>query len=602
MNLSEKKLDSSLRPHGDREIMHLSQVTGSDWELQIQRLKVEIAEHSNKPTRDSRAFMRNAVAWLQALPDAWDPLERAEVLRDIARWFYLDACFEDSLRAGASAINCAKSGGHVLVEFRARLTCASALRQSSRYAEALTEITSAIDLSRQIARPDCEAKAINSLGNLYVDLGMQEDALKLFERIAAQFEASGDRFSMQMALDNAAIAALRLGRVEQGLQFAERAAEIWIGKVESADDRLWSVQGSMPYCQLLIRAGRFEEARACAQLARVVGNKSGLLQAELLAEVAVAVSDYCCEIDRGEGIERVLARALAEFPMLFDYTLEAAIRAFEQKGQIDKALALQRELVAFSQAQRTDQVKAVLGGYSPEQSAEDSRLVVLSQEVERKRSHLDRIAIDQSLRSGFDHARVFRLGKLAELFAGTEGLTGVELTSTALSARLLDIGMMVIPDDLLTKPRPLTDSELSIVEKHAEFGAEILMNARLALLQPCAPIVRFHHERWDGSGPYGLIGEAIPIEARIVSLCDAFDALCQVRPWRDAYPVPTALHMIADRAGTQFDPQLTLRFVEWTREQLRTNLDFVEQLEAEALENDYVILRKKIDRLVHCDP
>jgi response regulator RpfG family c-di-GMP phosphodiesterase len=159
--------------------------------------------------------------------------------------------------------------------------------------------------------------------------------------------------------------------------------------------------------------------------------------------------------------------------------------------------------------------------------------------------------------------------------------------------------MMVIPDDLLSRQRELFAAEREIVNGHADFSAEILLSARLAVLQACVPIVRYHHERWDGRGPCGLKGAEIPAGARLVSLCDAFDALCHRRPWRAALPIEQALLIIREGAGTQFDPELAVRFIDWVR-RLRSQVpDLDAYLGTEALDNDYVRMRDRIERLVH---
>jgi putative two-component system response regulator len=81
-----------------------------------------------------------------------------------------------------------------------------------------------------------------------------------------------------------------------------------------------------------------------------------------------------------------------------------------------------------------------------------------------------------------------------------------------LAAKLIDIGMMVVPDELLRRPCDLTAGERQIIAEHARFGAEVLARAWLSLLEPCTAIVRCHHERWDGTGPLGLSG-TVPPEA-----------------------------------------------------------------------------------------
>lgn len=118
---------------------------------------------------------------------------------------------------------------------------------------------------------------------------------------------------------------------------------------------------------------------------------------------------------------------------------------------------------------------------------------------------------------------------------------------------LHDIGKLEIPDEILTKPGALNDVEWRIMRSHAALGSEIL--GRCEHLADLAPAVRGHHERLDGAGyPDGLAGEEIPLEARIVSVCDAYDAMAYTRRYRSAMELDEVLSILRKHAGTQWDP------------------------------------------------
>ena len=120
---------------------------------------------------------------------------------------------------------------------------------------------------------------------------------------------------------------------------------------------------------------------------------------------------------------------------------------------------------------------------------------------------------------------------------------------------LHDIGKIATPDAILFKEGPLTDGEWDVMQKHAEFGADIL--AELPALASFAPIVRAHHERWDGKGyPYGLKGEQIPFEARVVAVADAFHAMISNRPYRPAIAQREAMEILREGRGTQWDAEV----------------------------------------------
>ncbi len=129
-----------------------------------------------------------------------------------------------------------------------------------------------------------------------------------------------------------------------------------------------------------------------------------------------------------------------------------------------------------------------------------------------------------------------------------------------LGALFHDIGKIGIPSQILQKPGPLTDEEFAIVKEHPELGERIL--APIDRLADVRPIVRACHERWDGLGyPDGRVGEEIPIEARIVLVCDAFHAMTTDRPYRSRLAADEAIRRLAEASGTQFDPTVVEAFV-----------------------------------------
>jgi HD-GYP domain-containing protein (c-di-GMP phosphodiesterase class II) len=129
-----------------------------------------------------------------------------------------------------------------------------------------------------------------------------------------------------------------------------------------------------------------------------------------------------------------------------------------------------------------------------------------------------------------------------------------------LGALFHDIGKIGVPSEILRKPGPLTDEEFEIVKQHPELGERIL--APIDRLADVRPIVRACHERWDGHGyPDGTAGDAIPLEARIVLVCDAFHAMVTDRPYRERLPEAEAVRRLVEAAGSQFDPAVVEAFV-----------------------------------------
>lgn len=136
-----------------------------------------------------------------------------------------------------------------------------------------------------------------------------------------------------------------------------------------------------------------------------------------------------------------------------------------------------------------------------------------------------------------------------------------ELKKLRIGSLLHDIGKIGIPDAILNKPSPLTPEEWAVMQKHPLISKEIL--SRIPSLSDYTDIPLYHHEKYDGSGyPFGLKGEKIPLAARIFAVIDVYEALVSNRPYRKAWPKEKAIEYIRDNAGTHFDPEIALRFME----------------------------------------
>jgi putative nucleotidyltransferase with HDIG domain len=166
--------------------------------------------------------------------------------------------------------------------------------------------------------------------------------------------------------------------------------------------------------------------------------------------------------------------------------------------------------------------------------------------------------VDARDRGTATHAQ--RVTAYALCLATALGLSDEEVQRVRLGTPLHDIGKIGIPDAILHKPGRLNDDELEQMKQHPVRGVVILESFQA--LRPVLPIVRSHHERWDGQGyPDGLAGEAIAREARVVAVADVFDALTSERPYRVGMPAAEAFAEIGRHAGTQFDPAAASTFL-----------------------------------------
>jgi HD-GYP domain-containing protein (c-di-GMP phosphodiesterase class II) len=154
-----------------------------------------------------------------------------------------------------------------------------------------------------------------------------------------------------------------------------------------------------------------------------------------------------------------------------------------------------------------------------------------------------------------------RVAALAEPVALKLGWDRERIKALRRSAPLHDVGKVKVRPQLLGKPGPLTLDEVAEIRSHPTAGAQLVLPLRR--FHEALPYVLFHHERWDGGGyPAGLSGRRIPIEARILAIADAFDAMISPRPYRRPLSHEHALAEVEVGAGSQFDPVAAQLFVE----------------------------------------
>jgi putative nucleotidyltransferase with HDIG domain len=154
-----------------------------------------------------------------------------------------------------------------------------------------------------------------------------------------------------------------------------------------------------------------------------------------------------------------------------------------------------------------------------------------------------------------------RVTQLAEAIARRLGWDDGRLASLRVGGPLHDIGKLALSDDVLCKEGGLDEEEFEQIREHPKIGAKILL--RFAAYREALPYVLYHHERWDGNGyPTGKAGDEIPLEARLLAVADAFDAMTSDRPYRRALTHAEALAEVERCAGTQFDPEIARIFLE----------------------------------------
>ncbi len=183
------------------------------------------------------------------------------------------------------------------------------------------------------------------------------------------------------------------------------------------------------------------------------------------------------------------------------------------------------------------------------------------------------------------HGHSLNVGNYGKMAAEQMGLSAREAEEIYRGGLLHDIGKIAMQDNILGNLGHLSPGDFETVKKHPVIGAKII--GRLSLLNEVAPVILYHHERYDGSGyPEGLTGEAIPLGARIIAVSDAFDAMTSDRPKKENMSISKALNHLQLEAGTKFDPEVVKAFVQ----AIEANIDSVRPY---TMPEDYVCTEER---------
>ena len=189
-----------------------------------------------------------------------------------------------------------------------------------------------------------------------------------------------------------------------------------------------------------------------------------------------------------------------------------------------------------------------------------------------------RLCLASELRDKETGMHIRRIQEYSALLGKKCGFGEEHVELVYLASAMHDLGKIGIPDNILLKPGKLTTEEWEIMKLHTVIGARNLANSRFRLIQLAEQIAHYHHERWDGKGyPAGLKGEAIPVEARIVSIVDGFDAMLSRRPYKDPMPIEEVMEIIRDNKGKAYDPEIVGIFLQNIDEFLNVSLNFRDQ-------------------------
>ena len=289
----------------------------------------------------------------------------------------------------------------------------------------------------------------------------------------------------------------------------------------------------------------------------VVNLAAGLIN-YLSSTVIVAGAMAITSGERFKTIWRERFRWLWPYYLAYGVVSFALVIGYEANDILGVlAVVIPLLILRFSQAQYIDHTKEIVQQLRQQNTILEeyaTEITTLNEEL------LLALAQMVDLRDPFVYGHSQHVSRYASSIAQELGLTGERLELIRKAGLLHDVGKMGISEQILFKPGPLTSEEYETVKTHAILGAQIIDSVHS--LRALTPIIRHHHERFDGQGyPDGLHGQDIPLEARILCLSDALEAMASDRPYREALTYEELLSEITTHAGTQFDPTVVEAFL-----------------------------------------
>ena len=486
---------------------------------------------------------------LQAL-DPPAPSIASMLLRWIARTHEIDADYAAAASCAERAVALAEEAGdrnalgHALNVLAAVRWRQGDLDEAERlFHEALQRGTSTTD-------PRLQVDVMTNLGSLAKIRGDFREALRYYEEALAHGRLHSLLDNILGTLNNLGIANMALHRIDA----AEEAFSEALTIANALGGLSFRIQLEVNSAALQIEKGDFVEAkRRCdraMQLASHLGDSRANAEAEKLYGIIARETGDLTTAESHLQRAREMARAANDLEFEGDVNRELA-ELFERLGRSRETLqALNRAHACFTQLRARHELADV--GRRMARLEGDFLDVVRqwSESIESKDVHTQ------------GHCE--RVADLAGALAAKTGFDESSLFWFRVGALLHDVGKLIVPAEVLNKPDELSPEEWALIRQHPAAGVELL--AEVEFPWDVTPMVRSHHERWDGQGyPDGLAGEAIPLAARILCIADVYDALTTQRSYKRPFSHIEAMEIMRRQSGRQFDPQLFAKFEELVR-------------------------------------
>jgi putative two-component system response regulator len=585
-----------------------------DYEAHLNALERELRQNVATPPSDFPAFLDDWLRRLRAVPFSASPKQRLALLIDAASQYYLHGQkIFNAVEPIALAVMLAEQQGDQAQLRRALSNQGLILAATRNTPDALRSLMRALDTAEALEDQSGVAAAWLNIAITFFEATLYTDARVCYERVDAMshgvFEETKRVLLRSKALQGAALCGLYLHEYLNAVE-ACREASALLDQPQDREQEQARALIETTYVQLLLALNRVEDATTRATIARDMAARSGAAR----AKIAAATVSGLVEVYRGSvdvGISRIVAiRDQSKIlPGLYQDALRASVNAYEKAGQPDRALSMNRELMMhvrnlhreaiMQQQQQHLQRLGLPDSDTAGLRAIEDRDEVLKRKLEdaaaKQGQFLEHMALTVELREEDTGEHAFRVAMWAHLLGLEHGIDPDEASRIELAARLHDIGKVVVPDSVIRKRTALTQGERQLIETHAATGADFLVRSKLPYAALAEDIARYHHECWSGDGyPDGISGDAIPLPARIVGLCDAFDSLVHDRPWRAAWRVEETLGHLVRESGRQFDPKLVEQFIPLVRRVYATHEDVDAYLARSAQQTPLWTMRRSL--------
>src|SRR3989441_408398 len=511
-----------------------------------------------------------------------EPRQAADFLREV-REQERAACLPEAIASYEAAVAAAERGGEPTVLAEALRRLAVVRRHRSEVAAARAVCQKSYEVARQAGNDLLAAEALNTLGGLHLSAGAPDDARRVF---LEALELGGSSREVRARVEqNLGILANIRGELHEAIARYERSLDAYrdcgdehgcalayhnLGMVSA--DRGWLNAADCYFREsraLAERVGDVYLRGLClVNHADVDVMRQRFENAQQKAEEALALFDQLGARSAKADAYRVIGIVYRETGriVLAESRLRSAIELAVAAGAALGEAEASRELAVLYQAQgRNQDALRLLNTASRLFQRLDARVDQV--DVGGKRAELKGVYLDvvrawgRSIESSdaytFGHCE--RVARNAVAMARALGLDDQDETTVLLGAYVHDVGQLRIPHELLHKPEPLTREERNVVQMHPIWGIELLANVEFPW--DLKPIIRWHHERYDGTGyPDRLKGDAIPLAAQIVGILDVYDALTTARAYQAGLPPAQALaEMTRCRGG--WSPRVFAAFV-----------------------------------------